>query len=95
VHLDDRDADRGDRIADGVGVVGVGARVYDDGVLLRSRGVKRIDNGAFAVELFAANLDAEIFRGGRNEIVDVGESLRSVDLGLAIAQQVQIGTVQD
>jgi len=83
-------------IADGDAGVGVGGRVDDDELrAVAARGLDAVDQSAFVVALEAAQRGA----GGVGDLaefgIDLGEGLRAVDLGLAGAEQVEVGAMQD
>ena len=54
----------------------------------------RIDEGAFVVRLERLHLDAESRRRGTSLGLVVGEGGRSVDVRLALAEQVQVRTME-
>src|SRR4029077_21102388 len=70
-------------------------RVDDDprrcGTLL----LQEVDDLAFVVGLEEIDLHTELSRFVANRVNQVGQRLRPVDVGLALAEQVQVGSVDD
>jgi len=93
--FDDRDSDRGDRVGDRVGVMRVRAGIDDDAAAGLAGSVQRVDDRTFGVVLLADDLDAELFRARGDRGIDLREGDRSVDLRLALAEQVEIRPVYD
>src|SRR5690242_14630977 len=95
MNLYDRNSDGCDRIRDRVRVMGVRAGVDNNCIVPFARLVERIDQFALSVMLFAANGCSEVARGGGDYVVDVRKRLGTVNVGFAVAKQVQVWAVQD
>jgi hypothetical protein len=93
VHFHDGNADRGDRVANSVGVVRVRAWINDDARLTLTGVVKRVDDRTFGIVLLVAKIESEILCPGSNRFVHFSERLRSVCLRLAFSKQVEIRSV--
>ena len=95
MHLVGGHVHRLQRVQDGVAVVGVSAGVDDDGVVYAVGGVNFVDNGPLVVGLEAAGRGAV----GGGVVLDEGAQgligLIAVDARLPLAQQVQVGAVDD
>ena len=94
VQLDDRAVERGERVVERPRVVGERAGVDDDGRAPAPRGVDRVDQLALVVGLEVLDGRGRARpppRGGRDVVVERGGA---VDVGLALAQQVEVGPVQ-
>ena len=84
-----------ERIENGDRRVGEGGRIDDDaGGILAGR-VDPVDEFVFAVALQKADLVAEFGSDTRTGRLDIGERLVPIDLGLALAEQIEIGAVQN
>lgn len=94
VHLDDGQRERADAVGQGQARVGVGARVERDALrAVGARGLQAVDQRAFRVALVVRQLHVRIACAERGEALL--HVLRAVDRGFALAQQVQVGAVQD
>src|SRR5262249_29881825 len=93
--LDDRQLGGGKRVHERDRGVRVGAGIEDDAVGGLPRLVDPIDKLALVVRLPAVELEAQL--GGTLEagLLDVGERLPAVDLRLAQAQEIEIGSIED
>ena len=70
------------------------ARVDEDARGLAHAGLDAVDQLPFVVRLEALDLYAELLRGRMQTRVDVGERLVTVELGLTLAEQIQVRAVQ-
>ena len=95
VHLDERQLDRRQRVANGEARVRVRAGVDHDAVDLAAQCVDRVDELALAVVLRELQLRAELRRDSAQRALDVGERLAAVQRRLASAEQIQIRAVED
>jgi hypothetical protein len=76
--------------------VGVAGRVDQDEVdMVARRLVDPVDQRAFVVVLEGFDLGAGRFAAGHQRLVDLVEGRPAVVLGLAAAEQIQVGAVQD
>ena len=91
MHFDGGQALRRNGIAQGDAVVGKGARVKEQGLLLGL--VHGVDQLSFVVGLEHAHLYFEPLRMIRDQGIDIGQSLPTVDIGFTRAQQIEIGSV--
>src|SRR5580704_17180170 len=95
MHLDDGRVEGGERVADRHGSVGEGGRVDDDAGGAFARGVDEVDDLIFPVALMELDRKLE-FRADASAVgLDVGQCLASVNVRLALAQQVEIWAVED
>src|SRR5262245_64737814 len=96
VDLDHRYVDRGDGVANGDRGVGIGAGVDNDpGGLLSAGGVDRIDDLAFVVRLQKFDLEGMAAGGLAAKLLHVLERGTAIGVGLARAEEVEIGAVED
>ena len=95
VDLDAGDPDRLERVQDGIAIVGKGAGIHDDSVIVALRGMNGVNDGSLVVGLEA--LGSTLMGGGKGAqaAAEGGVVLLAIDAGLALAQQVQIGAVDD
>ena len=89
------DVHRLQRVQNGVAVVGVRAGVDDDGVVHAVGGVDLVDDGPLVIGLIAAGGGAVLLRVPLDEGAQVGVAGLAVDARLPLAQQVQVGAVDD
>jgi hypothetical protein len=75
--------------------VGEGGRVDDDPGGFGPRRVDPVDDLVLGVRLVEADLEPDLGPEPPAVGLDVGERLAPVDLGLALAEQVQVRSVQD
>src|SRR5690606_28049954 len=96
MNLDHRHLDRLDRVVDRDRGVGIAARIEKHGFRAGDIGlVQPVDEYAFMVRLAAFERKAELFRLRLEAGVNVIERLMAVNLGLARAEQVEIGAGED
>ena len=96
MHLDERDGDRGQGIAQRNARVGVGCGVGDNKVhAFRARGLHPVNEAPFGVALEAADFDALPATGRLQASIDLGQGLTSVDFRFARAKQVEVGTMKN
>ena len=95
VHLEDRALEGVERVEDGDRGVGEGARVDDDAAGALPRLVDPVDDLVFAVALVEAEAELQLRRQRAAGGLDVGESLVPVDMRLALAQKIEVRTVED
>src|SRR5512139_1882130 len=96
MNFDERDGGSRQRVAQGDACVRVACRVDDDEVDMVARSlVDAVDQGAFVVVLKGFDLGASRFAAADQCAVDVIERGKAVMLGLAAAQQIQVGPVQN
>jgi len=93
MYLDRRHTDTCNGITDRVCIVRVSTRIDDDAVVRAARRLQFIDDRAFGIVLHALHAHAEVAGFTRYPGIDLGERLRSVGLGLARPEQVEIGPV--
>ena len=95
VHLDHRRLEGVERVEDGDGGVREGGRVDDDAAGRFARFVDPVDDLVFAVALMEADVEPVLAGYAPAFRLHVGQGLVAVDCGLALAEQVQVRTVQD
>ena len=93
VNFGHRQRHRGQGISKHYRSVGQTARVYDNSVAVLARLVNRVDQHAFVVALDRTHLKTVDGGSLRNQSLDIGQRLRSVNLGLTRPEQVQVGPV--
>ncbi len=93
MHFDRGNADRGDRVANRIGIVRVRAGIDRDRIVPAARRMQFVDDRALGIVLDGGHADTE--RGGfaSDAFVDVGEGAIAVRLRLARAQQIEIRAV--
>src|SRR3546814_10688416 len=94
MHLDQREADREEGIHDGDRGVRIGARIDYDAVVAAARALDPSDQLALAVGLAALGGKAPALGMAAAALLDIGEGLSPVDIGLAASEHVQIGAVE-
>ncbi len=95
MHFDNRSADRLDRIEQGERAMGQCPGVEDDRMgIFRSRFVQPVDQMAFMIALADFDVEAQRLRMVFDLSGDFVERFRTVDFGLAHAQEIEIGSVQ-
>jgi hypothetical protein len=89
MHLDERNADAEQGVAQRHAGVGEGGGIDDDeGDAFRRGGVDTVDQGVFGVALEAGQLMRSQFHGQRHAApFDIGQGRGAVDAGLAGTQQ--------
>lgn len=93
MHLDDGDADGADAVGQGDGGMGIASGVHHHGIILSISLLQFVDKHAFVVGLEIANLVfGEAFTELRDEFV---KRETAIDFGLAFADEVEVGTVED
>src|SRR5277367_2056664 len=95
MHLDDRPRERVKRVEDGDRGVGEGGGIDDDAGGALAGGVNEVDDLVFAIALMELDLKPELLADAAAVRLDVGQRLAAVDLRLALAEQIEIGSVQD
>ena len=95
VHLDDRPVEAVQRIEDGDRRMGERRWVYDNPRGALAGPVNPVDDLVFAIALMKLDREAECFAYGPAFCLDVGERLAAIKLRLALAEQIEIGAVQD
>ena len=95
VDLDGRLSDRGDRVAQRVGVMGESGRIDHDPVDGRGGAVQLVDDRPLGIVLDRTDVDLERFSDAPDPRVDIRECRGSVHVGLASPQQVEIRPVDD
>ncbi|KAL1956998.1 hypothetical protein VTO42DRAFT_6487 [Malbranchea cinnamomea] len=94
VQLNEGDANASEGVPDGDGCVREGARIDDDTVhALCAGGLNPVDDGTLVVGLECLQIGGK--GGGVRDAVsfDVGKRRSAVDMGLASAQKVEVGAV--
>jgi hypothetical protein len=69
-------------------------RIDHDAACSFSSLVNPVDNLVFTVGLVKAKLESVLFGNPTTISLDIGKSFVTVDVGLAFAEQIQVGTVQ-
>src|SRR5208282_5662073 len=95
VHFDDGPFESMERVEDGDRRVGEGSRIDDDAGRASPRFVDPVDDLVLAIALMELDLEPELAADAPAIRLDLGEHLAAVNLRLALAEQVEIGTVQD
>src|SRR5689334_6730535 len=96
MHLGDRQwRDRANGVVDGDRGVAVGAGVDDDAGGLLSGLVYPVDQDTFMVRLAEVDLYPKFFAGVPAVLSDGIELRRAIDPLLALAEHVEIGTIED
>ena len=95
VHFDDRPVEGVERVEDGDGSVGEGGGVDDDAGGASAASMDPVDDLVFAVALAELDLEPELGPYAAAVRLDVGQRLAAVNLRLALAEQIEIGAVQD
>ena len=96
MHFDDRNADRGDRVANRVRVVRVRAGIDDDAVA--SSFAPRAAHRSIAPSALCCSQRTSmpsLRRRGNDASFELGERLRAVDFRFAFAKQVEVRSVQN
>src|SRR5437588_11824571 len=93
--LDDRHGEGQHRVAQGDRRVRVGPGVNDDGGGGLPRLVEPVDELTLVVRLPAVDIQAEFARESRNRSVDVRQRGRAVNLRLALAEEIEVGAIED
>ena len=96
MHFDDRQRrNRAHRVVDGDRGVGVGAGIDDDAGGLLAGFLDPVDEIALVVGLAEIDLQPEPRAGLLAVGLDVGQRLAAIDARLALAEHIEVGTVQD
>src|SRR5271165_1470775 len=95
VHFDDGPFERMERIEDGDRGVGEGGRIDDDAGGALAAAMNPFNDLVFAIALMELDLEPELAADALAIGLDLGERLAAVNVRLALAEQVEIGTVQD
>src|SRR5579859_2349786 len=95
MHLHHRHRERLETIVEGERVVRQRPGVDDDPSRARGLLLQEVDDLALVVALEQRNLAMTLACGFANQLVQVGQGAGAVDLRLALAQQVQVGPVDD
>ena len=75
--------------------MGEGGGIDDDAGGALARAVNPVDDLVFAIALMELDRKPEFVADAAAVRLDVGKRLVAVDLGLALAEQIEIGAVQD
>ena len=93
MYLHDGDADGADAVGQSDGSMGVTSWVHYNGIVLTISLLQLVDEAALVVRLVVGNL---VLRKRFDEFRQVFlEGHRAIDFGLALAQKVKIGAVED
>ena len=95
MYLDTGQTDGRNRVADGVAVMRVRARVHDDGVAVLTRRMDAVDERALGVGLENRAVHTEPLALLHDIGVDGREGIRAVNARLAHTRQVEIGSVDE
>src|SRR5271154_4686695 len=95
MHLDDRPGERVKRVEDRDRGMGEGGGIDDDARHTLARAMNPVDDLVFAIALMELDRKPELSPDPSAVRLDVGQRLAAVNLWLALAEQVEIGTVQD
>ena len=95
MHLDDRPFEGVQRIEDGDRRVGEGGGIDDDAGGALAGAVNPVDDLVFAIALMKLDRKPKFAADAAAVRFDVGQRLAAVDLRLALAEQIEIGAVQD
>jgi hypothetical protein len=93
--FDGRHPDGSDGVSEGDTRMGVGGGVQNDDVELPLGFLDPIDQFTFDVRLAEINPDFERVSRFANLLLDVGQGRVAVNLGLTLAEQIQVGAVQE
>ncbi len=93
MHLDGGQAHRRNRVAQGIAVMGVRARVDDDAVTVVHRGVQPVNQRALGIGLEHAAQHAQPFAFQHDLFIDGGKRIAPVNARFPDAGQVQVWTV--
>ena len=93
VNLDDGSSDGGDGVSDGDRRVGVAAGIEDDGAVVKTHLLQTVHNLALDVGLI--DVDVVLWELLDELMQVLVEGAVSIDLGLALAHEVQIRAVDD
>jgi hypothetical protein len=85
----------GDRISDGNAGVGVSSGVDQDSLMLIEGGMDGINESSFMVGLEEGELDLQGLGFCFQGTIDIIECCRAVDTRFALAQEIEIGAVED
>ena len=86
---------RSDRIADGIAVMGIRARVDDDTVTIVNGGVNTVNERAFGIGLEAYALSTILRTLKHDFFVDRSQCIAAIDARFAAAGQVQVGSMYE
>jgi hypothetical protein len=95
VHLDDGLLERVERVQDGDRGVGQRTGVDDDARRLRARLMDPANDLVLGIALQEADMQSAGAGGARTVLFDVGQRFMAVDFRLALAEKVEVRTVQD
>ena len=95
VHLDRGEVDRGQSVLKGPAVVGQGPGVYHQAIDPGTGLVDPVDQLAFVVRLKCLDLQPQLGSPGADPILELGQGGVSIDMGLAHAEQVEVGAIED
>jgi hypothetical protein len=93
--FDDRPLKGVQRIEDGDRRMGEGGGIDDNAGCALAGGVNPLDDLVFAIALMKLNRKPEAAANAAAVRLHIGQRLAAVDLRLALAEQIEIGTVQD
>src|SRR6185295_19180458 len=95
MHFDEWNLHTRQRVANGEAGMAVRARVHQRAVGASAQRVHSVDDLTFAVVLRERDLDTELLGDGQEIFLDVGKGLVPVKLGLAYAEEIEIGPIDD
>ena len=96
MHFNEGDGNSSQCVAYGDAGVGIGGGVDDDEIDFVFTGfVDKVDKGAFMIVLDVFELVAEVLRHAFQAKFDVFQGVVAVVFGLAAAEQIQVGAVND
>ena len=95
VHLHDDALKRLDGVDDGDRGEGIGGRIDDDGVRASARLLDQVDQLALVVRLVKGQRQRKPRGGLLAALLDLRQRGRAIDMRLAHAEQIEIGSVQN
>ncbi len=95
MHLDAGLLHRRDGIADGIAVVGVGACIEQDAVIIGQRAVQQVDQLPFVVGLKDVARNAQLLSQLPDALIDLLQRLFAVGARLADAGEIDVRSMQD
>src|SRR5215831_17753129 len=93
MHLDYRDGDRGECVANRDARVGVGTRIYQDQVRAIASLLDAIDDGALGIRLKAIDRKTQLAPQPFQLPVDIAKPDTAIDFWFALSEEVQVGPV--
>src|SRR5580658_380038 len=95
VHLDDWAGEGVQRVEDGDRGMGEGGGIDDDARRALAGAMYEVDDLVFAIALMELDRKPQLFADAAAVGFNVGQRFMAVNLRLALAEQIEIGTVQD